>query len=80
MKPLLTHLALKFADERAIDVILNECGVQVLDSILWRDTRQLKTVKDVVWEVKYLKMRGRLMHHPLVWHLVRLKGYDEKTK
>ena len=75
----MTSLIVKLADERAINVILDECGVQVLDSVIWRDTQKLKTVTDVLWEVKYLKMRGKLVYHPLIYNLVRLKGNDEKT-
>jgi hypothetical protein len=79
MSPLLQHLAFKFADERAMDVILNECGIQVLDCVTWRDTNVLKTVPHVVWEVKYLHTRGLLCHHPMIHNLVRLRRDDEKT-
>lgn len=79
MSTLLQHLAFKFADERATNVILDECGVQVLDCVAWRDTTVLKTVQHVVWEVKYLHTRGLLCHHPMIHTLVRLKAEDEKT-
>lgn len=79
MKPLLRHLAFKFADDKAIEVIIDQCGIQVLDCVVWRDTTVLKNVPHVVWEVKYLHTRGLLCHHPMIHNLVRLKGKDEKT-
>lgn len=78
MSPLLKELATKFADKQAMNTILDECGVQVLDGVVWRDTNVVKNAKNVVWEVKYLSMRGLLVHHPLIPQLVRL--IDEKTK
>lgn len=79
MSPLMKELATQLADKQARDVILDQCGVQVLDSVIWRDTLVLRSVSNVVWETKYLSMRGLLIHHPLIYNLVRLKGSDEAT-
>lgn len=79
MSPLLKELAMRFADKQSTDVILDECGIQILDGVVWRNTNVLRTVNNVVWEVKYLSMRGLLCHHPMVHTLVRLKDYDEKA-
>lgn len=79
MSPLLKHLATKFADRQAIDTILDQCGVQVLDGVTWRDTQVVKNVQNVVWEVKYLSLRGLLVHHPLVHNLVRVRGHEKTT-
>jgi len=67
MSPLLKHLATTLADKQAVDVILAQ-PVQVLDSVVWRDVSDGKAV----WEVKYLHLRGLLIHHPLIYNLVRL--------
>jgi len=72
MSPLLKHLATTLADKQAINTILDGCGVQVLDGVVWRDTNILRNCSSVVWEVKYLSMRGLLVHHPLVYNLVRM--------
>ena len=77
MSPLLKHLATTLADKQAVNTILDGCGVQVLDGIVWRDTTVLRNCSSVVWEVKYLKLRGLLVHHPLIYNLVRM---SEKTK
>jgi len=76
MSPLLKELATRLADKQATDVILDLCNVQVLNGILWYDTQSVKNEKNVVWEAKYLSMRGLLVHHPLIYNLVRL---NEKT-
>lgn len=80
VKPLLTHLALKFADKQASDTILDQCAVQVLEGVVWRDVNKVKNLPHVVWEVKYLRMRGLLKHHPLIPNLVHLRAVSEKTK
>lgn len=79
MGAFLDHLAYMLADERAKDVVLDQCAPYVLESVVWRDMFVLKTAQHVVWEVKYLHTRGLLCHHPLIYNLVRLKGHDEKT-
>ena len=73
MSPLLKHLATTLADKQSIDTILDQCGVQILDSVRWYDTNTLRSAKNVVWEVKYLSIRGLLVHHPLIHNLVRFE-------
>lgn len=73
MSPLLKELATRLADKQAVDVILAQ-PVQVLGGVIWRDVSDGKAV----WEDKYLRLRGKLIHHPLLPQLVRLR--DEATK
>lgn len=79
MSQLLRQLAFRFADDKATEVILSRCGIQVLDCIPWRDTNVVIGQSDVVWEVKYLQMRGLLCHHPMIHNLVRIRREYEKT-
>jgi len=76
---LLQHLAHDLAEKQAVNTILDACAVEVVDGVLWRNTNVLSCCTSVVWEVKYLHMRGLLCHHPLVHNLVRLRRDDEKT-
>jgi len=67
MSPLLKELATRLADKQAADVILAQ-PVQVLDAVVWRNVED----GNAVWECKYLSLRGLLVHHPLIYNLVRL--------
>ena len=77
MRPLLKELAIRLADKEAIDTLLDQCCVQILDSVRWYDTSVLQNAKHVVWEVKYLSLRGLLVRHPLIPQLVRLKNEED---
>ena len=76
VKPLLKHLATTLADKQAINTVLDGCTVQVLELVVWYDTNSIRNCTSVVWEVKYLKLRGLLVHHPLIYNSVRI---NEKT-
>lgn len=77
---LLSHLAQRLADRQAVTTIIDECAVEVLDCIIWRNTLKCKTAQHVVWECKYLQMRGMLARHPTRFELVKLRGFEhEKT-
>lgn len=65
------------ADKQAKDTILNVCTPVQEGGYLWRDTTKLLNCLSVLWEVKYLRMRGLLAHHKDKPHLVKLKGHDE---
>jgi hypothetical protein len=80
MSPLLKHLSTTLADKQAVNTILDSCSPVVIEGVIWRNTDELRNCSSVIWEVKYLKMRGLLIHHPLIYTLVRLKGHDEKSK
>lgn len=58
----------RLAEKAAVDIIFSTCPVVLLDNERWRNTDWPEG--KVVWEVKYLKMRGRLKHHPAKPHLV----------
>ena len=72
MTPLLKHLATTLADKQAVNTILDGCNIQVLEGVVWYDTTMLRNCSSVVWEVKYLHLRGLLVHHPLIYNLVRI--------
>lgn len=65
------------ADKQARDTILNVCAVENEGGFLWRNTERLTNCLTVLWEVKYLRMRGLLAHHKEKPHLVKLKGFCE---
>jgi hypothetical protein len=64
----------ELAERQSYEVIRN-CPKVLVDGREWYDT----TNCNVYWEVKYLRMRGHLMHHPKP-HLVALSGKHEKEK
>lgn len=61
------------ADKKAIDTIL-ALPAQVIDGVVWRNIDGDK----VVWEVKYLRIRGLLCHNKQQPYLVKLKDHDEQ--
>lgn len=65
------------ADKQAKDTILNVCAVEVENGFIWRDSTKLSNCLSVLWEMKYLQMRGLLQHHTTRPHLIKLKGHDE---
>jgi len=80
VSPLLSHLAFRLADRQAVTTIIDECAVVVIQGTIWYDTSKLKTLPHVVWEAKYLHMRGMLARHPQTQQLVKLRGFEhEKT-
>jgi hypothetical protein len=80
MTPLMSHLAKRLADRQAVSTIIDECAVVVIQGTIWRDTEKLRTLPHVVWECKYLHMRGMLARHPQNQRLVKLRGFEhEKT-
>lgn len=81
MRPLLKAIALRLADRQAVTTILDECPAVVENGVVWRDTMKPRNVVHVVWERKYLHMRGLLAEHPEKPWLVKIRGFDhEKTK
>lgn len=66
----------KLADKQAVNTILDACDAVTLEGVVWRDTEHLRNCTSVQWEVKYLRTRGLLEHHPVVPILVRIKHYD----
>lgn len=67
------QISLTLADKQATDTILDCCEPVTLDGVVWRNTERLQNCASVLWEVKYLRLRGLLKHHPLIYNLVRLK-------
>lgn len=80
MRPLLKHLALTLADRQAVSTIIDGCEPVVIGGIVWRDTTKLRNVSSVVWECKYLHMRGFLARHSELQHLVKIRGFDHEKK
>lgn len=80
VRPLLKHLATMLADRQAVTVILDECPAVVIGGIVWRDTMKPKTAKNVIWETKYLHLRGLLARHPTQTNLVKIRGFDHEKK
>lgn len=66
-------IRLALADKQATGVILDCCEPVTLGGVVWRDTERLRNCSSVVWEIKYLRTRGLLQHHPMIQKLVRLK-------
>jgi hypothetical protein len=63
----------KREDEVAKNTIKDGCIAVLMDGVEWYDTEWLRFCSSVQWEVKYLRTRGLLTHHPLIPKLVRLK-------
>jgi len=61
-------------DKNAMNTIRDGCIKVVVDGVPWYDTEWLHYCSSVQWEVKYLRTRGLLTHHPLIPKLIRLKG------
>ena len=78
MSALLSHLAFRLADRQAVSIILDECPAVVIGCIVWRDTMKPKSLPHVVWETKYLHMRGMLARHPQSPWLVKLRGFEHE--
>lgn len=60
-------------DKLAKDTIKDGCVSILHDGVQWYDTEWLLNCSSVAWEVKYLRLRGLLTHHPLIPKLVRFK-------
>ena len=60
-------------DKIAIDTIKDGCVSVLQDGVQWYDTEWLRNCSSLVWEVKYLRTRGLLTHHPLIPKLIRFK-------
>lgn len=74
MNSLMYQIAFKLADKQAIDVILEECPVVIIGGVVWKDSTKPKSVPHVMWEVKYLHIRGLLCKHPQSPWLVKIRG------
>ena len=60
-------------DKQAIATIRDGCVSVLQDGVQWYDTEWLRNCRSLVWEVKYLRTRGLLTHHPLIPKLIRFK-------
>ena len=60
-------------DKQAIATIKDACVSTLVDGIQWYDTEWLLNCSSVQWEVKYLRTRGLLTHHPLIPKFIRFK-------
>jgi len=60
-------------DVTAKDTIIASCEINIIDEVTWYDTEDLCLRSSLAWEIKYLRMRGLLIHHPMVPRLVRFK-------
>ena len=60
-------------DKIAIDTIKDGCVSVLQDGVQWYDTEWLRNCSSLVWEVKYLRTRGLLTHHPIIPKLIRFK-------
>lgn len=60
-------------DRQAKQAIKDGCVCILQDGVPWYDTEWLINCESLAWEVKYLRMRGLLVHHPLIQKLVRMK-------
>lgn len=60
-------------DIAAVNTIKDGCVSVLIDSVTWYDTEELKHCSSVAWEIKYLRHRGLLVHHPMIPKLVRLQ-------
>lgn len=67
----LAELQTHLADKQATDVIL-ALPARILNSKVWRDADQ--ALLPAHWEVKYLRLRGLLEHHPDQPNLVALRS------
>ena len=61
-------------DKLAIATIKDGCISVLQDGVQWYDSEWLRNCNSVQWEVKYLRTRGLLVHHPLIHKLVRFQG------
>lgn len=59
-------------DMVAKDTIRDACAKVILEGVTWYNVEDLKWTNSVAWEVKYLRTRGLLCHHPVAHNLVRL--------
>jgi hypothetical protein len=66
----------KREDALAMNTIKDACAKAVLEGVTWYNVDDIKWTNSVAWEVKYLRTRGLLCHHPVASNLVRL---NEKT-
>ena len=66
-------IRLKLADKQATSTILDSCEPVTLGGVVWRDVERLRNCSSVAWEIKYLRTRGLLEHHPMIHNLIRLK-------
>lgn len=60
-------------DRQARNTVEDGCISVLVDGVKWYDTEWLHHCSSVQWEVKYLRTRGLLIHHPTVPKLVRFK-------
>lgn len=60
-------------DTVAKNTIKDGCVSILQDGVQWYDTEWLIHCSTVAWEVKYLRHRGLLVHHPLIQKLVRIQ-------
>ncbi len=60
-------------DIAAVNTIKDGCICILQDGVPWYDTEWLINCSSLAWEIKYLRHRGLLVHHPLIPKLVRLE-------
>ncbi len=60
-------------DTLAKNTIIDGCVSIIHDGVQWYDTEWLRNCGGLQWEVKYLRTRGLLTHHPLIPKLIRFK-------
>ena len=61
----------RLAETGAREKIISRCNQVLADGRTWYDTSW--RAEEVRWEVKYLRMRGKLMHHPERHNLVLIR-------
>lgn len=72
------EITFRLADQQAVNTIMDACYKVVVDGEIWYDVTRLRNCNSVMWEVKYLHMRGLLCYKSPFETLVKLKGPDEK--
>jgi hypothetical protein len=60
-------------DKVAKETIEKKCESNLIGGVEWYDTEVVGMCSTLAWEIKYLRMRGLLIHHPMVPRLVRFK-------
>lgn len=65
----LKEIEQQLAERQARDIIL-ALPAEVIEGRVWRNT----TDQNCAWEVKYLRMRGLLMHNPAKPYLVVVRS------
>lgn len=60
-------------ERKAKEAIIDGCVSILNNGVQWYDTEWLVNCESLAFEIKFLRSRGLLFHHPLIHKLVHFK-------